>query len=224
MPGLSTGVLPPRTPSKGWRLVLVRRAVVAAATVLGLLLAAGGQSEPPALAPDRATDPDYSPFYDYMGVPDRATDQATKAAKWDDVEAAVAQCMADLGFNYIPLEVPSSAEDESTAKSVQGTIEYARQYGFGITTLSEPGSVAVQPAPGQQGAQVVVAGGEDPNSVALENKSDTEREAFYAALYGTVEGGISGGEGLVQVGCRQRAEQSVRGSTVEIPSAPTDPC
>jgi hypothetical protein len=79
-----------------------------------------------------------SPLSEYLGF-DRAdlnfasaqetSEQITEAEQ--ERQAAIAECMADYGFDYEPVEPASSA-----VSPPPGSREYAQVYGFGITTMA----------------------------------------------------------------------------------------
>ena len=58
-----------------------------------------------------------------------------------------------------------------------GTLEFAEQYGYGATT--DPGGYQAAAEAGTAGTEQV-----DPNQKAVEAMSESERTAFYTALYG----------------------------------------
>lgn len=88
-------------------------------------------------------------------------------------QEAVRRCMAEEGFDYIPVEPPpeSFAFDDTTQE------EFAAKQGFGITTwIGNEEQFA-----GQESEWV------DPNQEIVEAMSDSEREAYFEALYGSEE-------------------------------------
>jgi hypothetical protein len=100
-------------------------------------------------------------------------------ARWRDQEREVQEhirrCMAEKGFEYIPVEHASGsfvvydAEDEE---------ERIRRQGFGITTwFGDDGDVA----------DPIDEPMEDPNWERVEAMSEAEREAYYEALHGSFD-------------------------------------
>ena len=102
----------------------------------------------------------------YGGQPDPG-DQAAADAQQLQVEDATAACMQVLGFQYVPF-IP---DWDSTAFDAQSTMdpgEFARQYGYGISTIDYP------TAPTNA----------DPNAATVAAMSPAERSAYFKALYG----------------------------------------
>jgi len=64
------------------------------------------------------------------------------AARIEEVEALIGQCMTDAGFEYVPVDferVKEGMDADKTAPGLSGE-EYIAQYGYGITTqFDEPG-------------------------------------------------------------------------------------
>lgn len=111
-------------------------------------------------------------FFGY-GTDDPEAQQAEFRDQEARVQEAIRRCMAEQGFDYQPVLPPDSAfqvygpEDEE---------ERVRTQGFGITTWF--------------GNEDQMDRGEewvDPNQDALEEMSDSEREAWQEALHGTQE-------------------------------------
>lgn len=105
-------------------------------------------------------------------------DPAESEQRWRDQEARIQEsirvCMAEQGFDYRPMVPP----DESfVAFDDWDEEEYVKREGFGITT--------------HIGREDEFAGPDfewtDPNQDILDAMSDSEQEAWYAALYGTPE-------------------------------------
>lgn len=99
------------------------------------------------------------------------------------VEELVAQCMAEQGFEYTPVDYSQmgggKAIDPATDDDVPewGTLEFAKQYGYGQTT-NPYGDAVTDPA--TEGGDAWV----DPNQAYTESMSETEIAAYQAALYG----------------------------------------
>lgn len=92
------------------------------------------------------------------------------------VQAAIAECMAAEGFEYIPVDMSSSTGFSSDWPGSDLTPrEYAEQYGYGISTTYEENLNSV-PVPEDMP--------EDPNMEIIEAMSPGEQEAYYTALYG----------------------------------------
>jgi hypothetical protein len=115
-----------------------------------------------------------SAYWDKIGGGEQ--DQAAADAEFIRSEEIVAACMQEEGFEYTPDEpsrfVATSDDDTDDGMPEYDSLEYAEQYGYGATTYSE--------MPGNDEADEYV----DPNADYLATMSETEQEAFYAALYG----------------------------------------
>lgn len=105
------------------------------------------------------------------------------------VEERVAVCMAELGFDYTPVDTSLGYELVDPDADL-GTREYAELYGYGVAT-DPSGFVA-------GGREEILAGGPrpDPNEAYVDAMSDVEREAYLAALWGaTAEDDDGPGDG-----------------------------
>lgn len=130
---------------------------------------------------------------------------------WQDqqreTEELVAECMAEQGFEYIPVDYASMSQPAVEDSEVEwGTREFAEQYGYGMT--SWPG-MDEQPLPEDE------AGWEDPNQAYIEGMSDTERDAYYVALHGDMTGPEPGEEeeweyDWTQAGCQGSSQQAIQ--------------
>lgn len=98
-------------------------------------------------------------------------------------EDLVAQCMADQGFQYNPQTVdfgrpmPIDIGDEDQGPQY-GTVEYAEQWGYGVFTWEDQWEE--EPIYEDDFVDDWV----DPNQDILDAMSDSEQEAWWAALYG----------------------------------------
>ena len=108
-----------------------------------------------------------SPLDEFLGfgVEPSAEDQAESDQQQRQVEQLIADCMHAQGFEY-------TAFDPSTAPPTAGPWdlppdEFARQYGYGITTIDR----------GDMSSN-------DPNAPMVEAMSVPEKQAYYQALYG----------------------------------------
>ncbi|MFV0252052.1 MAG: hypothetical protein ACK5H2_01775 [Beutenbergiaceae bacterium] len=117
--------------------------------------------------------------------------QAEYQEQLRQAEDKIAACMAEQGFDYIPVE-PAEA---GLAVEVEGnnadSEEYIAQYGYGITTYAE-----------QQTSDEEV---EDPNDEVVDAMSEAQQDAYYLALYG--EEDDSGNEATQ--GCFGQAQAAV---------------
>src|SRR5665648_681589 len=95
------------------------------------------------------------------------------------MEELTAQCMSEQGFEYTPVDYSTMnagmvAPDQSEIQ--WGTLEFAKEWGYGITTNPYSDQEQAPVDPEQQWV--------DPNQAYVEAMSATEQEAYYLALYG----------------------------------------
>jgi hypothetical protein len=114
---------------------------------------------------------------DFFGWPtgdDPAAAQAQAEEEQREIEELVAVCMANEGFEYIPVDHFMGGFDVAFDEE-----EFVREQGFGITTW--------------YGNEEQFFGPEedfvDPNAAAVEAMSDAERDAYFEALYGPPDQG-----------------------------------
>lgn len=137
----------------------------------------------PALAgctgsPEASTDPADSPLGDYMSSiwgGDLSEDEQIARMEADNLarEELTAECMAEEGFDYIPVTDNGSMSFSSGDEWKPDDREWVAQYGYGM--VRSPG----MDAPPEEGQEFV-----DPNQEYVESLSESEREAFYEVLYG----------------------------------------
>ena len=157
------------------RTITTRALLLGTALAVGLSGCGGGDGETPSS--------DESP----MGALDKMFeetwadfDEEASNRQQMEVEELVAECMSGLGFEYIPVDY--SAMNSSMSMSVEGddipwgTLEFAEQWGYGITTNPWEEEAPEEPSPGEEFV--------DPNQAITENMSETELNAYYAALWG----------------------------------------
>lgn len=92
------------------------------------------------------------------------------------IQESIRQCMAEEGFEYQPMMPPDEAFVVADDFDQE---EWTRTHGYGVTTWY--GNEEEMEAMGRGGEWV------DPNQETVDVMSETEREAWYAALYGTQE-------------------------------------
>lgn len=130
-----------------------------------------------------------SPIAEYLGVDagfsaDPEAAEAELIAEERARQEAVAACMREAGFEYIPQD-PSQYIDFSVAEEEFDRETFVNTYGFGVTTqwFSQ-----AEVGPGLVGYddEMIVDDDmpDDPNAAIVEAMSDAEREAYYQALYG----------------------------------------
>lgn len=154
---------------------------------------------------------------DFFGGSD---DPEAAQAEFVDQEARrqelIRACMAEQGFDYTPVAPP----DESFQSFGPGDEEeYVREQGFGITTWY--GNEDQFSGPETEW--------EDPNQEMVDAMSESEREAYYEALYGSEEEQMEGattetdpetGEEYTMVpgfgaGCEGEASEEIYGDPAE---------
>lgn len=119
------------------------------------------------------------------------------------VEEIVAECMAEEGFEYLPVDQTQFSYGGEELDVEYGTLEFAEQYGYGATTNPWGGDVEEMEAEQEEFF--------DPNQELVEAMSQTEQEAYYAALWGNQEY-IEGEEteyDWTTAGCQGRAQHEV---------------
>lgn len=115
-------------------------------------------------------------------------------------EESMARCMINQGFEYVPAVAPS----EITAVDFNEE-SFARERGFGISTQYDV--VDANPAEGFV----------NPNDAIVAAMSDSERQAYYTALYGE-ETEVEGGDDDLGFGggCQGEAGREIFGRAEEI--------
>ncbi|GEN80683.1 hypothetical protein [Actinotalea fermentans] len=126
-----------------------------------------------------------------------------------EMEQLVASCMNEQGFEYTPVDYSGVELDLGAALELEpGSVEFAEQYGYGITT-----------DPFTSGDAEVA----DPNEDRVAAMSDAERDAYLTALYGaryadagaTAEGETLEDYDWEQAGCTGRAQHEVMASGIQ---------
>lgn len=119
-------------------------------------------------------------FADFFGY--GSEDPQEAQAQYMDEEARrqelIRTCMADEGFDYTPVVPP---DDSFQAWDPGDEEEFAKTQGFGITTWY-----------GNEDAFDRGVEWEDPNQEMVEAMSESERQAYYDALYGTEQEQMEG--------------------------------
>ena len=86
----------------------------------------------------------------------------------------IAACMAEQGFEYVPFV---RNEDQFGFSMPDTQEEFVAQYGFGIATM-----ILENQPPHEEAIEAEMA--KDPNNAIVEAMSQSELDAYYAALYG----------------------------------------
>lgn len=158
-----------------------RAAVAAAALVLTLAACTSGPADAPgsdASPVDDAVGPLSQMFMDAYGE----LDEDTMSQQQVRMEQLVAECMAEQGWEYTPVDysqidggtvaVPGDGEPE------WGTEEFAQKSGYGITTWQSTEATA-EPVPEGDADEW-----QDPNHEYVDSLSETARAEYYEALHG----------------------------------------
>ena len=153
-------------------------ALVAASLLLTSCSSSDGKSDVPE-----------SPLSKYFTQIDElsANSNVDLAAQQEKIEEFVASCMTAEGFEYTPEKVnPEDYEDMSSSLDEGpewGSVEFAKEYGFGIATW--PGDdleAEEETITAEEEAEQV-----SPNEKYVESLSASEQEAYYFTLYGDQE-------------------------------------
>ena len=150
---------------------------VAAAALAVAVLAACGQDAAPAEDLSWEDSPLSKALADLYGGDLSPEEQEREMAERErEVQEIIATCMAEQGFEYIPVTFDDSFvvwdEDDDW-----GSPEWAEQYGYGITT--DPWADEQPQEPVEEWA--------DPNDDYVMAMSPAEQEAYFEALHGPME-------------------------------------
>jgi hypothetical protein len=119
-------------------------------------------------------DPLKSPLSEYYAAIYGSGEPEDYAKQQAKVEELVAVCMADEGFEYVPVDQSQynfSSEEEGVDRN---TKEWVAENGYGMTTQTE----TAPPVDPDQPEFV------DPNQPYVESLSPTEQTAYFETLYG----------------------------------------
>jgi hypothetical protein len=174
-----------------------------AACLVGLALT-GCTGEPD--QPDPPPPPE-SPLAEFLGVsplrgrpglPDLSEDERQRQAAMEEL---IASCMADRGFRYLPVPVDQRMAGGLAEAYALDPAEFAERYGYGVTTLHEPG--------GDDGFV-------DPNREIRAALPPERQRAYDRALWGGAAdpGGATAFPG--DQGCHAEATAQVYGDRAEL--------
>ncbi len=122
-------------------------------------------------------DPEKSPLSEYMSAFYGEQDQEFYDKQAAEVEKLVAACMADEGFEYIPVDQTQySSGGGSYADADTDTEEWVAQYGY-MANLTPEEQEEIWG--GNSGGEFV-----DPNQDYVASLSESEMTAYYEVLYG----------------------------------------
>ena len=180
------------------------RTAAVAALALALAGCSGGDGDGTKEPGEEVLGPLDKIFQDVYGGWDEEQGQAQQMR----VEEIVAECMAEQGFEYTPVDYSQAGFTVSSDDlDVEwGTREFAEKYGYGATT--DPwGNEEAMAEPSDQ--EFV-----DPNQDYVMSMSETEQAAYYSALYGDQTYPEEGEEdeweyNWEESGCQGRAQHEV---------------
>lgn len=135
------------------RLLVVPALLCAAALVL-----AGCGKDGGAAKGDAAADVPLGPISQRLADLEKRFDEDTAAAMSTALEEAVAACMKEQGFDYTPQAWDASDVAQAADVPEWGSLEFAKTYGYGITTWQDmPGveETTETAAPGTETSQVM---------------------------------------------------------------------
>jgi hypothetical protein len=160
---------------------MTRRAIgraAAPALILTMLLAGCGGGDK---AADGGKEEEVGPLGKYFEQAYGEYDEDQANREMRRVEELVAECMAEQGFEYTPMDPTAQGGMSMSSDELDiewGTREFAEQYGYGITTNPWAELEEDQPEP----EEFV-----DPNAEYIESMSESEAEAYFLALHGNQE-------------------------------------
>lgn len=167
------------TRTRGWLTVLAGLTLTAAACGDGATTgdsSAGADADSTTSTAAGAQDETLAAFFGWPTGDDPEAAQAEFEAQEARIQELVRTCMVEQGFEYIPVVQPQA----NFAVMTDSEEEFVREQGFGITTwygneeLNQP----------TEGSDWV-----DPNQEIVEAMSESERTAYYEALYGPPDQG-----------------------------------
>lgn len=169
-----------------------------------VLSACGGSSATDASSEDGAVDASSedgevevtyeSPLGVFLGWDQGADfDEEAAQAEWAEkdrqVQEAVALCMSEQGFEYVPVDTSAQNaffEDQFNEGIDWGSDEWTAKYGFGVSTQrfsqEQVGPDLVGNNYSEQSFEE--EGFSDPNQDYVESLGQNEQQAYYEALYG----------------------------------------
>jgi outer membrane murein-binding lipoprotein Lpp len=149
-----------------------RSLVTAVAVAAFLSLTLAGCSSDKAAA---KLDPAASPLSEYMSAMNQGYDEETMLAQQNDREELIANCMADEGFDYVPVDNAQYSGMVSADDGEEyGTEKWVAENGYGMS--QSPEQIAEQQA---QSEEFI-----DPNQDYVMSLSEGEQAAYYEVLYG----------------------------------------
>ena len=162
--------------------------------VVALMLAACGSDTTETTSDDDTNVAMESPLAEYMGLDTGFDfgDEAAMEAKQLEINEQVTACMAAEGFEWQPNPMESIMAGPADEGGLEyGSEEWVAKYGFSISTMAFPQEVVGADLIGYSDESFMGVSEEefsDPNEEYLNTLSDSERDAYYATLYGDDQG------------------------------------
>jgi len=178
---------------------------LALAVVLSLAVAGCSAAES-----DKKLDWEDSPLQKYTSVMYGNQDQDDYDKQQIEVEELVATCMADEGFDYIPVDQSQGRVITNDDPVDTNTEEWVASHGYGMTQTPEEIEEM------NDGAEEWV----DPNQPYVESLSEGEMTAYYEVLYGVqptdeeLNDDGSYDYNWENAGCQGAAQHEVQGENV----------
>ena len=119
-------------------------------------------------------DPAESPLSEYMSAMYGDYDEDSIIAQQNEQEELVATCMADEGFDYVPVDNSQYSGMMSDDGEEYGTEKWVAENGYGMS--QSPEQIAAQ----EEQSQEYI----DPNQDYVTSLSEGEQAAYYEVLYG----------------------------------------
>lgn len=188
------------------------RSAAAGLLLFGLVGCAADPAAAPVAEESAAADVP-SPLDEFLGGTRSGDQQEADRLQQLEVEAVVATCMQQAGFEYTPVDPEKMMGGfVSFSDTDQRDPDWVARYGYGISTMDMQ---APEPS-------------DDPNNARVEAMTESERTAYFEALYGTGGTGsmtVMGGGVAVQaappIGAGEAAaSEDTATSAPEVPARP----
>ena len=152
----------------------MRRGLLLSMTMLAVVACGGGGTGTDSTTGESGSDGEtLADFFGY-GTEDPEAQEAQYREQEARIQESIRQCMAEAGFEYLPVMPPEGAFAVGGDWDEE---EYVKTHGFGITTWY--GNEELDQAMAEEWV--------DPNQETLEAMSESEATAWNEALYGTPE-------------------------------------
>jgi hypothetical protein len=154
-------------------------------------------------------DPEKTPLTEYYEAIYGGYDEKEQTARQNQVEDLVAACMAEEGFDYVPVDQSQYASFSKDDGEDRDTEEWVAAHGYGMTQTPEE-----QAASEEESAAFV-----DPNQDYVMALSESEQIAYQEVLYGPqpTEEEMQSGEYTYDwktAGCQGSAQHEIQGDNV----------